>query len=212
MKSFDVLSQKKSSILPPEVNKCFVNDKTLHEFVITNYTNITLPWIFSRSLEGSAIPKPSPTFDFVEKGQQTTEINIHETSIIPLVESSKDTSENNEPIELVLEDTDIDNTILEPMHFERMGTNFMHVSHSSDEDETDMINSSEPNEEEVENINLIIRFYGSYNSILYEFLDERLFRSKSFIFPLIPVPASDPSSIYTALNRSQMILAWVMGG
>ena len=128
-----------------------------------------------------------------------------------MVESSKDTSDNNEPIELVLEDTGMDNTILEPMHFEPMDANVMHVSHSSDEDETDMINSSEPNEEEDENINLKIRSYGTYNSILCDSLDERLFRSKSFMFPLIPALASDPSSIYTALKWTQMISTWVMG-
>ena len=31
------------------------------------------------------------------------------------------------------------------------------------------------------------------------------------MFPLIPAPASDPSSIYTALKMSQMIPTWVMG-
>ena len=180
--------------------------------MISNYKNITLPWVFCRSLEGSAIQKPSYTFGFVDKRQQTTVMNIHETSIIPLVEKSKDTSDKNEPIELVLEDTGMDNTILEPLHFEPMDANVMHVSHSSDEEGIDMINSSEPNEEEDENINLKIRSYGAYNSILCDSLDERLFRSKSFMFPLIPAPASDPSSIYTALKRTQMISTWVMGG
>ena len=191
--------------MPSEGNKHFVNDNSLHEFAISNYKNITLPWIFCRLLEGSAIPKPSYTFGFVDKRQQTTVMNIHETSIIPLAEKSKDTSDNNEPIELVLEDTGMDNTILEPLRFEPMDANVMHVSHSSDEDKINMINSSEPNEEEDENINLKIRY-----SILCDSLDERLFRSKSFMFPLIPAPASDPSSIYTALKMTQMISTWVM--
>ena len=72
-----------------------------------------------------------------------------------------------------------------------------------------MINSSEPNEEEEENINLKIRSYGAYNSILYDSLDERLFRSKSFMFPLIPAPASDSSSVYINCSMISNLFAMI---
>ncbi|ESO99439.1 hypothetical protein LOTGIDRAFT_158524 [Lottia gigantea] len=58
---------------------------------------------------------------------------------------------------------------------------------------------------------LTVHPWNAYTSIIIDSEAERDFTTNVFMFPLIPAPASDISSVYTALKRSQMISTWLGG-
>ncbi|ESO84058.1 hypothetical protein LOTGIDRAFT_155372 [Lottia gigantea] len=57
---------------------------------------------------------------------------------------------------------------------------------------------------------LTVHPWNAYNSIITNSEAERDFTTNVFMFPLIPAPASDISSVYTALKRSQTISTWFL--